>query len=112
MRARQRTAAWHYWDYLKRYQASASHDVSLPFGGDMAAALARVQARTLLVPASSERLLGAASAGELRRGIRGARLAAIQTDRGHLGWRAVEGARESREISQLIADFFQQGALP
>ena len=108
----ERTAAWHYWDYLKRYQASASHDVSLPFGGDMAAALERVQARTLLVPTSSERLLGAASAGELQRGIRGARLAGIQTDRGHLGWRAVEGARESREITRAVADFFQQGAPP
>ena len=105
----ERTAAWHYWDYLKRYQASASHDVSLPFGGDMAAALARVQARTLLVPTSSERLLGAVSAGELQRGIVGARLAEIRTDRGHLGWRAVEGASESREINRVITDFLQQG---
>lgn len=103
-----RSASWHPWDYLRRYQASASHDVAQPFGGDLGRALGQVRARTLIMPTSSERLLGADSAQQLEQRIEGARLVSVQTDRGHLGWRAVEGARESRVFSQQIARFFKE----
>lgn len=103
-----RSASWHPWDYLRRYQASASHDVAEPFGGDLGRALGQVRARTLIMPTSSERLLGAASAQQLEQHIEGAQLVSVPTDRGHLGWRAVEGARESQVFSQQIARFFEE----
>src|SRR5690606_34463557 len=85
----ERSGAWNVWDYLKRYQASASHDVAQPFGGDLAAALGRVNAPTLVIPTSSDRLLSVASALDIARYVRQAKLVMIETDRGHLGWRAV-----------------------
>lgn len=53
-----RAAAWDAWSFIRRYQASSSHDVSLPFGGDLAQALARVRASTLIMPTATDRLLG------------------------------------------------------
>lgn len=104
----ERSALWHPWDYLRRYQASASHDVAQPFGGDLALALGRVRARTLILPTSSERLLGTDSGAQLHRHIAGARRVDVPTDRGHLGWRAVVGARESRCIAEAIHRFLQE----
>lgn len=103
-----RSAQWHPWDYLKRYQASASHDVAQPFGSDLARALGQVRARTLIMPASSERLLGADSGDQLHRHIAGSRLVPVQTERGHLGWRAIEGAQESQVFAQEISRFLKE----
>lgn len=103
-----RSASWHPWDYLRRYQASASHDVAEPFGGDLGRALGQIRARTLIMPTTSERLLGADSAKQLQLHIEGAQLVPVQTDRGHLGWRAVEGARESQIFSNQIAHFLKE----
>ena len=106
----QRSAQWHPWDYLRRYQASTSHDVGLPFGNDLAAALRRVSASTLVMPTSSERLLGGASGAELQRHIAGARLVEVPTDRGHLGWRASEGTRETGIFNREIRAFLEETA--
>jgi len=103
----ERSGVWNVWDYLKRYQASASHDVAQPFGGDLAAALARVSAPTLVMPTSSDRLLSVSSARDIARHVRHAKLVVIETDRGHLGWRAVDGARESREIAAAVQQFLR-----
>ena len=103
-----RSAQWPIWDYLLRYQASASHDVSKPFGGHAAAALARGRARTLVLPVSSDRLLGVSEAHEIARHVAGARLVEIASDRGHLGWRAVPGAAETLAIDQAIRNFFEK----
>lgn len=104
----ERSAQWHPWDFILRYQASASHDVAQPFGGDLAHALAQVRARTLIMPTTSERLLGAASGAELQAHIAGSRLVSVPTDRGHLGWRAIEGAQESQLFAEEISQFLKE----
>ncbi len=103
-----RSEQWHPWDYVRRYQASASHDVSLPFNGDMKNALSQVRARTLVMPMSSERLLGSGSGAELAQLIPTARVVSVPTDRGHLGWRALEGAPESEVINRQISQFLKE----
>jgi len=104
-----RLALWNFWDYHKRYQASASHDVSQPFKGKMDKALQQVNARSLIVTASSDRLLGTESAGLMHRYISNSQLVTIETDRGHLGWRAVRGAKATDAINQAIRHFYQSG---
>lgn len=104
----ERSAQWHPWDFLLRYQASASHDVALPFGGDLARALGQVRAHTLIMPTTSERLLGAGSGAELHAHIAGSRLVCVPTDRGHLGWRAIEGAQESQLFAEEISRFLKE----
>lgn len=104
----ERSCQWNAWDFVRRYQASASHDVGIPFQGNIETALARVRARTLILPTSSERLLGSSSARELATHIAGAKLVEVPTDRGHLGWRAIAGAAESRLIAAEISSFLHK----
>ncbi len=103
----ERSQQWNLWDFVLRYEASASHDVGIPFQGDIVKALAQVRAKTLIMPSSSERLLGTGSGRELAKHIAGSKLVEIPTDRGHLGWRAVEGAAESRLIAAEVSQFLQ-----
>lgn len=103
-----RSAQWHPWDYVRRYQASASHDAAQPFGGDLGRALSQVRAHTLVLPMSSERLLGSGSGAELAGLTANARLVSVPTDRGHLGWRAIEGVPESEVINHQIAQFLKE----
>jgi homoserine O-acetyltransferase/O-succinyltransferase len=101
----ERAVAWDAWNLIRRYQASAGHDVAAPFGGDLAEALSRVKAALLVLPASSDRLLGVETAREIAARVRKARYAEVPTVRGHLGWRAVQGAPETRFIADHIARF-------
>jgi len=105
----ERAAQWDAWDFIKRYQASASHDVSQPFAGDMARALANVQAPTLVMPSATDRLLPVEAARQMAQGIRHATYAEIPGPRGHLAWRAVEGSPETRFVSTQIARFLGTG---
>ena len=101
----ERAARWDAWDFIRRYEASASHDVSQAFGGDMARALACVKARTLVLPSATDRLLPVDAARAMAQGIRHAAYAEIPGARGHLGWRAVEGAPETGFINDQVALF-------
>ena len=101
----QRACAWDAWNLIRRYQASAAHDVAQPFGGDLRQALAQVRAATLVLPTSSDRLLGVESARAIARHVAGAAYTEIPSERGHLGWRAIEGAPESALITARIAEF-------
>ena len=105
----ERAAQWDAWDFIKRYQASASHDVSQPFAGDMAKALASVRAPTLVMPSATDRLLPVEAARQMAQGIRHATYAEIPGDRGHLAWRAVDGSPESAFVSDNIARFLGKG---
>jgi homoserine acetyltransferase len=85
------------WDansLVLRYAASRGHDVSAPFGGDMAAALARITAPALILPSASDRLLGLAGARRIRDGVKLPNYAEIPADLGH---RAGRGAAETPE---------------
>jgi pimeloyl-ACP methyl ester carboxylesterase len=63
------------WDanaLIIRYLASRNFDASVPFGGDMKAALARIQAKTLLLTSQTDRTIPAYLSRELYAGIKNA----------------------------------------
>ncbi|MDX2157432.1 MAG: alpha/beta fold hydrolase [Hyphomicrobiaceae bacterium] len=76
------------WDansLLWRYAASRGHDASRPFNDDMAAALARVKARCLLLVSDTDRTIPAYLSRELYDGLTNAEWVTIPTILGHLG---------------------------
>jgi homoserine O-acetyltransferase len=107
-----RAAEWDAWDFIRRYQASAGYDVTLPFGGDLIQALSRVTARMLVLPVSTDRLLGLDSARDIARHARGATLSVVPSARGHLGWRPVDRAPETAFITRQIVRFLNEGGNP
>ena len=106
----QRAQAWDAWNLIRRYEASAAHDVAVPFGGDLAAGLGQVRAPTLVLPSSSDRLLGVASARAIARHVVNSEYAEIPSERGHLGWRAIEGTPETAFIHQRVTAFLTPAA--
>ena len=106
----ERAAGWDAWNFIRRYQASAAHDVATPFDDDLRSALRQVQTHTLIMPSSSDRLLPVAGARAMASMIRDARYLEIPSMRGHLGWRSVSGAPETRFINEAVRRFLDQGA--
>ena len=96
------------WGVIRRYQASADHDVSKPFGGDMAKALGRIRAAVLVLPSSSDRLLGVEAAREIARHIPQAIYAEVPSNLGHRGWRPVEGTPEYVYTTPQIREFLDR----
>ena len=97
------------WDanaILIRYMASRNHDASAPFGGDMKAALARIQAKTLLLTSQTDRTIPAYLSRELLAGIKDAQYVEIPTIRGHLGGAApLKGSAEEAFMTDKIRAF-------
>ena len=104
----QRFAAWDAWSLIRRYQASSSHDPSIPFGGDLAAALARITAGALLLPSRTDRLLPPALAREIADHIPWARYAEIPSSCGHFGWRPVPGSVEKAFVTAKVREFLHR----
>ncbi|HJY49884.1 MAG TPA: hypothetical protein VJ349_14785 [Stellaceae bacterium] len=70
------------WDanaLIIRYLASRNFDASVPFGGDMKAALARIQAKTLLLTSQTDRTIPAYLSRELYAGIKNAQTASARS---------------------------------
>jgi homoserine O-acetyltransferase len=96
------------WDansLILRYAASRTHDVSVPFGGDMAAALARITAPTLILPSASDRLLGIEGARRIRDGVKQSSYIEIPSDLGHRAARPAPGTSETDFIDRQIRRF-------
>jgi len=97
------------WDanaILIRYEASRNHDVSAPFGGDMKAALGKIQAKTLLLTSQTDRTIPAYLSRELYAGVKNAQYVEIPTIRGHLGGAApLKGSAEEAYIAEKIRAF-------
>lgn len=100
-----RATQWDAWDFIRRYEASASHDIGVPFGGDMAQALSHITARMLILPSSTDRLLPLDSARIIADHVKHARYIEVPSERGHLGWRAVEGSPETQLMTDEIRLF-------
>ena len=100
-----RAAQWDAWSYVRRYQASAAHDATAPFGGDLGRALAGVRARVLLLPAAADRILPAEGARELARHLPDAEYAEIPGQHGHMAWRPVAGTPETTFAVERIRRF-------
>src|SRR5258708_23778158 len=79
------------WDanaLVLRYAAYRGHDVSAPYEGDMAAALAQITAPTLVLASASDRLVGIEGARRIADGVKRARYAQIPSALGHRALRA------------------------
>jgi homoserine O-acetyltransferase/O-succinyltransferase len=75
------------WDarsLIYRYQATANHDVSQPFNGDMADALGQIKARTLIMPGMTDRTLPTYMAREIYRGVKNSVYVEIPSYLGHI----------------------------
>lgn len=95
-------ANWDANSLVLRYAASRAHDVSAPFGGDMAAALAQITAPTLILPSLSDRLLGLAGARRIRDGVKQAIYAEIPSILGHRAARRTPGTPEGDLVDHQI----------
>jgi homoserine O-acetyltransferase len=96
------------WDansLVLRYAASRAHDISAPFGGDMAVALAQITAPTLILPSATDRLLGLDGARRIRDGVKNATYAEIPSELGHRAARPVPGSPETDFIDRQIRAF-------
>lgn len=98
-------AQWDAWNLVRRYQASTRHDVCAPFGGRLEEALARVDARVLVVPCRQDRLLGLRGAEQIAEGIGHARFAPVDSAKGHLAWRAVPGSPQTQAVTRHVREF-------
>jgi len=98
-------AGWDANSLILRYAASRAHDVSVSFGGDMSAALGQITAPALILPSTSDRLLGLDGARRLRDGVKQASYAEIPSDLGHRAARAVPGTPEGEFIDAQIRAF-------
>lgn len=98
-------ASWDAPSIVRRYEASSTHDVSAPFGGDLRKALGRVTARTLVLPCSQDRLLGIAAARQIAHGIERSDYREVDSPLGHLAWRAVPGSPQTRDVTRHIREF-------
>lgn len=100
--------SWDAWSVIRRYQASAEHDVSKPFGGDLAKALGRIRAAVLVLPSSSDRLLGVEAGRDIARLVPQAIYAEIPSNLGHRGWRPVEGTAEYAYTTPRVREFIDR----
>jgi homoserine O-acetyltransferase/O-succinyltransferase len=98
-------ASWDANSLILRYAASRADDVSVPFGGDMSAALAQISAPTLILPSASDRLLGLDGARRIRDGVRQASYAEIPSDLGHRAAHAPPETPEGEFIGRQIQSF-------
>jgi homoserine O-acetyltransferase len=87
--------------YVRLTEMMNAHDVGRGRGG-VAAALARVRARTMAVGISTDRLYPVADQEEVARGIRGAELRVIDSPYGHDGF-LIEWEAVSRHVEDLLA---------
>jgi len=87
-------ANWDAVSILWRYHASRNHDVSKPYGGDMAAALGRVKATALIVASSSDRVIYPDLTAEMLTHLPKVNYLRIETDKGHLATSQPEGTPE------------------
>ena len=98
-------ANWDANDLLWRYNASRGHDVSAPFKGDLAAALARVQVPALLVRSESDRLVSPDLSIETATLLPRATLAVVPGIMGHLAYTMPPGRPEHEAFNRLTGAF-------
>ena len=98
--------AWDANALLIRYAASRNFDASAPYGGDMKAALAKVQAKVLLLASQTDRTIPAYLSRELYAGLKDAQYIEIPTIRGHSGGSSPsKGSAEEAYITERIRAF-------
>jgi homoserine O-acetyltransferase len=99
------------WDansILWRYRASRNHDVSAPYGGDMAAALGRVRAEALVVASSTDRTIFPDLTAEMVQHLPRVNLLRVETDKGHLATSQPEGTPEWQAVNARTRAFLER----
>ena len=99
------------WDavsILWRYHASRNHDVSKPYGGDMAAALGRVKATALVIASSSDRTIWPDLTAEMITHLPRVNYLRIETDKGHLATSQPEGSAEWNAVNTRTKLFLER----
>jgi homoserine O-acetyltransferase len=100
-------AGWDANSWMWRYFASREHDIAKPFGGNLNAALAKIKAKSILLPSVTDRTLPPEGARELYRGLKDATYAEIPSIRGHgANNPGSESAGEYIFISEQLKKFF------
>jgi homoserine O-acetyltransferase len=102
------------WDavsWMWRYLASRDHDVSKPFDGDLARALGRITARSLVMPSATDRVLPPFCAEVLRKGLARCTWAEIPSLMGHMAQNppdtnTVEHRFVSRQIEAFLSGLY------
>ena len=95
-----------------RYRASRGHDVSVPFGGDMAAALGRVRADALVIASSTDRTIFPDLTMEMVQGLPRVNYLEVQTDKGHLAFAQPEGTPEWAAFNARTRAFLERLSAP
>lgn len=98
-------AHWDAMGIVRRYQASARHDVTVPFNGDLKQALQRIKAKVLVLPCSQDRLLGVEGAKEIAQGIQHATYCEVDSNTGHMAWRPVPGSPQTQIVTRHVREF-------
>jgi len=99
-------ASWDANALVLRYGAYRAHDVGVPFHGDIGVALARVEAPVLLLPSTSDRLVGTGGAQRLANGVKRAVYEEIPGDLGHRAIRALPETAEWDFVDRQVRKFF------
>jgi len=101
-------ATWDARNWMYRYFASRDHDVSKPFGGNMAEALARIKARALIMPSASDRLIPPSAAQDLQKRMKFAKYIEIPSILGHLAYFPPNDSDpEFAFVSKHISEFLE-----
>ena len=93
---------------MMRYNPTAAHDVSKPFGGDMQKALSRIQVPVLAIPSSSDRLITPVLTQELVSNLPHVTVRPLPTTRGHLGYLQPAGTPEYAFLSENTTAFLKE----
>lgn len=98
-------AAWDANSLVFRYAACRGHDVSAPYGGDMATALKQIQAPLLILASASDRLLGINGTRRIRDLVRHATYVEVPSDMGHRGLGEDAEPAEAAIIARAVRSF-------
>ncbi|WP_029007495.1 alpha/beta fold hydrolase [Azospirillum halopraeferens] len=104
--------SWDATDWMYRYRAAQSHDVSAG-SGTVEEALGRIRARTLIVHVTSDRLFPEHHARTMDEAIPDSRVVYIESDRGHMA--CCQSNADLPEYAQLtdhIRDFLAEADAP
>ncbi len=105
-------AEWDANGLVWRYRASRGHDVAVPFGGDMMAALRRVSADALVIASSTDRTIFPDLTLEMVHGLARVNYLQVQTDKGHLAFSQPEGTPEWAAFNARTRDFLARLSAP
>jgi homoserine acetyltransferase len=102
-------AGWDANSLMFRYAACRGHDVSAPYGGDMATALGQIRAPVLILASGSDRLLGRDGTRRIRDLVKHPTYVEVPSDMGHRGLGEDAEPDEAAIIARAVRTFLGGG---